>query len=216
MRARSACFPVLLAALGSLLPLTAPGEPACLPTPAQTEGPYYPVQDQTDKDTDLTALRGHAARASGRILYIYGRVRDSRCRSVSGALVEIWQAAASGRYKHPGDRNTKAPHDPHFQHWGLATTDPDGRFTFKTVMPSPYPAGFFWTRPAHIHYKVHRKGAPTLTTQMYFEGDSYLEKDFIYRDIPPAQRSRAVVKVQDADDASEGNALACTFELVVP
>lgn len=199
-----------------LVPPQAWGEVPCPVTPEQTEGPFYPVEDQPDKDGDLTVLPGHAERATGPRLYIAGRVRDVRCRPVEGAIVEIWQAAASGRYKHPDDRNAKARHDPHFQHWGIVRTDKEGRFSFKTVMPSPYPASFVWTRPAHIHYKVHRKGSPVLTTQMYFEGDPYLERDLIYKDIPSASRPLVVVRTRKAEGAAEPDALACSFEIVLP
>lgn len=38
-------------AVGSLLPFT----------PAEAEGPFYPITPQADKDEDLTQIRGHRA-----------------------------------------------------------------------------------------------------------------------------------------------------------
>lgn len=185
----------------------------CQPTPPQTEGPFYPVHEQDDKDNDLTVVRGHAKRATGQVIYIIGQVRDQECRPIAGARVEIWQAAASGRYRHPDDTNTRASHDPDFQHWGIAVTDQEGRYQFKTVKPSPYPASLFWTRPAHIHFKVHRKGFPTLTTQMYFAGDPYLDSDRIFKRIPESARPRVVVQLEPPTQAMEPDAKMCRFDI---
>ena len=33
---------------------------ALVRTPAQTEGPFYPVRDQLDKDADMTVVQGRA------------------------------------------------------------------------------------------------------------------------------------------------------------
>lgn len=186
---------------------------ACLLTPAQTEGPFYPVRDQPDKDNDLTQVAGLAGRAEGPIIVITGQVRDPSCRPVAGALVEIWQANAKGRYNHPDDDRRDAPLDPNFQHWGMHRTDAEGRYQFTTVLPAPYPAGFFWTRPAHIHFKVRRPGAPGLTTQMYFAGDPYLAKDRIFQAIPPPQRPRVVVALEPS--AGEPAQRRCRFDITV-
>ncbi len=188
----------------------------CLLTPPQTEGPYYPVQDQPEKDHDLTRVKGRPDRATGQILYILGQVLDEHCRPVEGALVEIWQAAASGRYNHPDDRDSRAPLDPNFQYWGFDTTDKEGRYSFKTVLPGPYQAGLFWTRPSHIHFKVHRRGYHELTTQMYFAGDPYLEKDRIFRAIPTAERQRVIVQPEPPGREVEPGSRVCRFDLILP
>lgn len=186
---------------------------ACLLTPAQTEGPFYPVRDQADTDNDLTLVAGAAGRAEGPIIVITGQVRDLACRPVARALVEIWQANAKGRYNHPDDDRRDAPLDPNFQHWGMHRTDAEGRYHFITVLPAPYPAGFFWTRPAHIHFKVRWPGAPGLTTQMYFAGDPYLAKDRIFQAIPPPQRPRVVVALEP--EPSEPAQRRCRFDITV-
>ncbi len=84
------------------------------------------------------------------------------------------------------------------------------------MQPAPYPAGFFWTRPSHIHFKVHRRGFPDLTTQMYFSGDPYLAKDRIFQAIPPAQRPRVVVTLEPSGPGDEPDARRCQFDLTVP
>jgi protocatechuate 3,4-dioxygenase beta subunit len=201
--------------LGSRTTLAEALQNLCLPTPAQTEGPFYPVHDQPEKDNDLTRLKGSSGRATGQVLYILGQVRDAQCRPIEGALVEIWQASANGRYHHPEDQDERRPLDPHFQYWGYDRTDRDGRYRFITILPAPYPAGPFWTRPAHVHFKVHRRNFPMLTTQMYFAGDPYLEKDRIFQRIPPPERPRVVVETQKAPPDFEPGALLCYFDLTL-
>ncbi len=208
----------LIGTTGALIGSAALGraiEAACLLTPSQTEGPFYPVHDQIDKDSDLTQVRGRTGRAKGRAIYIRGLVLDAQCRPIEGAMVEIWQANAVGRYNHPDDQSNRAPLDPDFQGWGKAVTDKEGRYLFKTIVPGSYPAGFMWTRPSHIHYTVHRRNYYPLTTQMYFAGDKYLEKDRIFRDIPRDERKRVVVELEPPGAEFEPDSRLCRFDLIL-
>src|SRR5688500_16931520 len=75
----------------------------CLRTPDQPEGPFYPVRDQLDKNSDLTFVDGRRGRAQGKIIHLQGVVSDVNCQPVKDVVVEIWQACATGRYNHPGD-----------------------------------------------------------------------------------------------------------------
>lgn len=191
----------------------------CLPTPPQTEGPYYPPQAQIDalldKDNDLTQVKGKTGRAMGQVIYILGQVRDLQCRPIEGALVEIWQASANGRYNHPRDRFNAAPLDPHFQYWGKTLTDQEGHYLFKTIIPGRYLAGPGWIRPSHIHFKVHGHSRQELTTQMYFTGDPYHQKDYILNDVPPTERKRVIVELEEARREFETGSRLCRFDLVM-
>jgi protocatechuate 3,4-dioxygenase beta subunit len=131
-------------------------------TPADYEGPFYPVTKQLDIDNDLTKIKGQAGIAKGDILNLSGIVVNTRGEPLADITIEIWQTDPQGRYKHPGD-STPGERDPHFQYWGAATTDSDGTFFFKTVLPGAYEP-----RPAHIHYKVLQGGKVILTSQIYF------------------------------------------------
>jgi len=137
-----------LLGLGAALPLgtvvaagAARAADACGRTPRQTSGPFFPAFDQVDKDVDLTRVIGHDGRAEGEVIRVRGRVLDEQCRPVEGALVDLWQANAKGRYSHPADRNP-APLDPNFQGWGQAVTDAEGRYSFTTISPGAYPLEF--------------------------------------------------------------------------
>src|SRR4051812_35859249 len=106
-----------------------------LPTPRQTAGPFYPVDWSGDVDADLVRVAGEAARAQGVVTHLRGRVLDAQGTPVSGAMVEIWQCDAFGRYRHPRDRQDGR--DPGFQGRGRVVTGPDGTYAFRTIRPVP-------------------------------------------------------------------------------
>lgn len=165
----------------------------CTRTPKQPEGPFYPVRDQADKNTDLTLVDGKTELAKGQILHVSGVVQDQNCDPIKGVVVEIWQACETGRYNHPGDEENPSILDENFQYWGITATNDAGEYSFKTIIPGHYEAAPGWIRPPHIHYKVHKRGYRELITQLYFKGNQYNEADRILRAVPRADRD-AVVK----------------------
>jgi protocatechuate 3,4-dioxygenase, beta subunit len=180
---------------------------AAMPTPPQTEGPFYPTELPADTDSDLVRVIGAAAGAMGQVTHVMGRVLDRQGRPLSGALVEIWQCDANGRYRHPGDRG--GWHDPGFQGFGRALTDPGGGYRFRTIRPVAYSG-----RTPHIHVKVLRGRSELLTTQMYVAGEPLNARDGLYRRLAPGERERVTVALRPASEI-EGGALAGTFEIVV-
>jgi protocatechuate 3,4-dioxygenase beta subunit len=187
--------------LSALAAPPATATPACGVTPAQTTGPFYPIYDQVDKDVDLTRLTGHGASAEGEVIRVQGRVLDDACKPIAGALVDLWQADANGRYGHPADPNP-ARRDANFQGWGQAVTDAEGRFSFKTIKPAAYPMEFLRDgspdervgyRTPHIHFRVSKRGYDELATQMYFAGEKLNDSDIVLRRVPQAERSKVVI-----------------------
>ena len=141
-------------------------------TPADYEGPFYPVTKQQDIDNDLVHVNGQTETARGDILNLSGVVINTMGEGQGNLIIEIWQTDPLGRYKHPGD-STPGERDPNFQYWGAAVTAADGTFFFKTIIPGAYEP-----RPAHIHYKVLRDGKVILTSQMYFRDPSQGTKKY--------------------------------------
>ena len=184
----------------------------CGLTPVQTEGPFYPINDQADKDNDLTVVKGANGKALGQQIVITGQVVDQSCRAVEGALVEIWQACHSGRYNHPNDPNPAALDD-NFQYWGQAVTNADGRYSFLTIVPGRYPASATWLRPPHIHYKVHKRGFHELTTQMYFLGDRDNGADRILQALPEAEKKKVLVEFRPS--AQDSAVLVGEFDISI-
>lgn len=150
-------------------------------TPAEIEGPFYPITPQKDRDFDLTQIEGRTGQAMGKIIYIEGTVTDTQGRPLEDASVDLWQANAVGRYRHPRDTNP-APVDPNFQGWAIVTSGVAGQFKFKTIMPGTYPAARNWIRPPHIHFKVSKSGYGELTTQMYFPDHELNARDWLIQE----------------------------------
>ena len=141
-------------------------------TPAQTEGPYYPVTFPKDVDYDL--LRNGALNyTQGKSAWVVGSVVDLEGQAVRGAQVEIWQCDHKGHYHHPGDGGRA---DAAFQGFGRVLVGADGQYRFRTIQPVAYGG-----RTPHIHVKVKLGSRVLLTTQLYVAGDPLNERDFLWR-----------------------------------
>ena len=176
-------------------------------TPRQTEGPFYPPELPTDIDNDLVRVTGADTEAIGKVAHVMGRVLGSSGRPIPGALVEIWQCDANGRYLHPADRGGQR--DPAFQGFGRARTDASGAYRFRTIRPVAYSG-----RTPHIHFKIFHDGGELLTTQMYVAGEPSNARDGLYRRLDPDERERVTVALRPASEIESG-ALAGAFDIVV-
>ncbi len=185
------------------------------PTPSEVTGPIFGHERVGSLDHDLT--RQHDGEPIGQRIIVTGRVLDAGGRPVPDTLVEIWQANASGRYRHPRD-DWPGTIDPNFTGAGRAATDADGHYRFVTVRPGAYP----WKnhhnawRPAHIHFSLFgRSFSQRLVTQMYFPDDPLFFQDPIFGSVPdPAARQRLVSRY-DHDVTTPEWALGFRFDLVV-
>ena len=191
--------------------LRAPREPlAHLSTPSTAKLAI----PRLDARADLTTA-GKSAPIGERMV-LAGRVTDENGKPVRDALVEVWQANAAGRYRHPGDTHD-APLDPNFTGTGRLLTDSEGRYRFVTIVPGAYPwknHAFAW-RPRHIHVSI-LGNAPVhrLVTQMYFPGDPLLALDPIFQSVPAGARERLLAAL-DVELGTEGIALGYRFDIVV-
>lgn len=142
---------------------------ACTPTADNIRGPFYrrgaPFKTRLcppDEPGESLAMRG---RVTG--------LPD--CRPLGNAILDVWQANAKGLYSNmlglgdPDDSKT-------FNLRGRIRTDHEGRYQFETILPGHYPL-WLLTRPRHIHFIVTHAGYASLTTQLFFEGDKYLDRD---------------------------------------
>ncbi|MDB5373677.1 MAG: Protocatechuate 3,4-dioxygenase beta subunit [Belnapia sp.] len=147
---------------------------------------------------DNLAVPGPGRLAMGQLIHIGGRVLDEDGRPVRGAVVELWQANAAGRYRHAADTRD-APLDPDFIGNGRALTDAEGRYGFFTIKPGAYPVPVAetWWRPPHLHFSVlGPASAGRLVTQMYFPGDPLNALDRILMSVPDAAaRDRLVARL---------------------
>ena len=171
------------------------------PTPAQTEGPFYPVVLPSDTDFDLLA-QGKLRYTRGTATWLAGVVTDTTGRPLRGAVVEIWQCDQQGHYHHPGDGGSA---DPAFQGFGRVVAGSDGAYRFRTIRPAPYSG-----RTPHIHVKVRLAQRELLTTQLYVEGDPGNERDGLWRRLSAADRAAITVPFQPSADG-----LQARFAIVV-
>jgi protocatechuate 3,4-dioxygenase beta subunit len=165
--------------------------PARIATPAQTEGPFYPVQLPKDADHDL--LQNGALRyGRGQPAWVDGTVTDLDGKPLRGAQVEIWQCDENGHYHHPGDGDRA---DAAFQGFGRVAVGDDGRYRFRTIRPVPYSG-----RTPHIHVKVKLGTRELLTTQLYVAGDPGNARDGLWRRLPAAAREAVTVPFEPGAD----------------
>ena len=196
--------------------LRAPSQPF-VPLPhglTEVTGPLLGEGRVGEWDHDLT--RQHASEPLGERIVVSGRVLDGDGRPVPHTLVEVWQANASGRYVHAGDRHP-APLDPNFTGTGRCVTDGEGRYRFVTVRPGAYP----WRnhhnawRPAHIHFSLFgRAFTQRVVTQMYFPNDPLFGQDPIFNSVPEAARER-LVSAFDLEATEPEWALAFSWDIVL-
>jgi protocatechuate 3,4-dioxygenase beta subunit len=141
---------------------TLPPTPSCIdkgtPTLSQTAGPFFkPRSPQRVSllDPDMRGTR----------IVVTGTVLSTRCRPVSGALLDFWQADDQGRYDNAG-----------FRLRGHQFADDQGRYRLETIVP-----GLYTGRTRHIHVRVQAPNGPVLTTQLYFPDEPGNRSDFIFR-----------------------------------
>jgi protocatechuate 3,4-dioxygenase beta subunit len=162
-----------------------PAAPACTSpaalTPALTEGPYYKAN--SPERASLVE-----ADTSGIQLTLTGYVLTTDCQPVAHALLDFWQADASGEYDNSG-----------YKLRGHQFTDEKGRYQLLTVVPSEYPG-----RTEHIHFKVQAPNGPVLTSQLFLPEAANNQSDRIF---DPA----LVIDVTE----DNGSSLQATFNFII-
>ena len=118
--------------------------------------------------------------------FVHGTVRTLDGEPVRGAVLDFWQNGPDGLY------DAQAPELGYNLRCRMVT-GADGRFAFTTTRPLPYtipldgPAARMmeharrnvW-RPAHLHVRIDAPGCQMLTTELFREGDEYLDNDAVF------------------------------------
>ena len=140
--------------------------PACVLTPAQTEGPYF--VDERLQRTDVRTDPADGSTRPGALLALTLRIAavdGGSCAPLAGALVDIWHCDAKGVYSDANDMSFSTRGSKFLR--GYQVTDADGRVRFTTIYPGAYPG-----RAVHVHFKVraNARNAPReFTSQLYFD-----------------------------------------------
>ncbi|MDR7484911.1 MAG: protocatechuate 3,4-dioxygenase subunit alpha [Armatimonadota bacterium] len=158
-------------------------------TPSQTIGPFFHGGLLQGGGNVLVS-----AQTQGERIRIEGTVYDGDRAPVTDALVEIWQANAAGRYRHPLDERP-VPLDPTFVGFGRSGTEEGGAFWFETVKPGPVPYRGETVQAPHINLAVCARGMlDHLFTRLYFEDDPTTAADPVLRLVPEHRRATLLAR----------------------
>ena len=165
-------------------------------TPSQTVGPFFGVGLCRSSRPQNVLANGHTA---GVRIRIEGLVLDGAGAPVADALIEIWQANAHGRYRHPLDAGP-APVDPHFSGFGRCPTDASGGFWFETAKPGAIDDEDGRRQAPHVNVTVFARGMLVHAfTRVYF-ADEPLDADPVLGLVDVARRHTLVAARPDARD----------------
>ncbi len=164
-------------------------------TPSQTAGPYLRIGL-------LRNLIGAEVVDPGdpRAIVIRGRLTDGAGDGVPDGMVEIWQADAAGRYRHPSDERDDVAVEDGFRGFGRSGTEDDGRFSFVTVKPGPVPWPEGGLQAPHLVVTVFARGLlKHAVTRLYFPDEVEAnDEDPVLSALSPGQRE-TLVAVPDGD-----------------
>ena len=179
-------------------------------TESNVEGPVYIPGAPILEQPYVLPMR---ADEPGDKLTFSGTVRSTDGTPLAGATLDVWQCNGAGEYSHFN------PGVPEYNLRGKLTTDDDGCFEFETVVPSAYEIpkggatgkllaalGRSAFRPGHIHFKISHEAASPLTTQIYFEGDPWLDSDVV-----GAVKASLVTKLTHGPSHA-----TCSYDFVLP
>jgi protocatechuate 3,4-dioxygenase alpha subunit len=169
-------------------------------TASQTVGPYFAIGLNW-----LCNDRVADAGVAGRHISVQGHVVDGDGASVPDALIEVWQADASGAYarfdEYDGSRVTRA-----FRGRARVPTDKDGAFRFMTIVPGRVPASRGLQAP-HILVAVFMRGLlKQVVSRIYFDGEPSNASDPVLSRVPEARRHTLLATARAGEpDAFEWN-----------
>lgn len=153
------------------------------PTSSSVLGPFYlPNPPNFHFGADLKRDNG------GNLVLVQGKILDAKTGNpVSNATMDVWQTAPNGMY------SSQDAQQEHFNFHGLLSTKDNGDYGFTTSAPVPYkiptdgPVGDLlgalgrhaW-RPSHLHIIIEAKGYRTLVTEIFRDGDPFLDEDAVF------------------------------------
>lgn len=173
---------------------------------SQTAGPYVHIgltpnvcgiDGVYERDLGATMV---SERTRGERIKVKARVIDGAGSPLRDALIEIWQADASGLYNSPSEMRGAA--DPGFSGWGRQATDmTTGECVFETIKPGQVP--YFDRRPMapHITFWIVARGINVgLHTRMYFaDEETANEMDPVLARIEHRSRVKTLIAPRDGD-----------------
>ena len=166
-------------------------------------GPFHMVDSPVRELGDDIALDG-----KGVPCLVSGQVTGPDGDPLAGATVDVWQTNEDGFY------DVQQPDvQPAGNLRGLFTTDEEGRFWFRSVVPRYYPipddgpvgrllaaTGRHPYRPAHLHFIAAAAGHRPVTTHVFVADSPYLDSDAVF-----GVKESLVREVPEVDDAARAD-----------
>lgn len=146
----------------------------------QTIGPYFRI-GMEHLDTREIASPG----TPGLHVTIEGRILDGKGDPVPDAVLEIWQANATGQYSSESGAEG-------FTGFGRIPTDTEGQFRFTTIQPGPVPGPEGKLQSPHLAVRLMMRGLlKALVTRLYFPGNT-LSADPVINLVPEPRRQTLI------------------------
>lgn len=166
-------------------------------TPSQTGGPYVHIGTlPAVAGLPVRSQENLAVLASGSIpgekIRIVGVVIDGSGHPVRDALLELWQADASGRHDNPD-----------FLGFGRAAADfATGEFVFETIKPGVLPWRDGRPQAPHVSLLIFARGINIhLHTRLYFSDEEKAnEEDPVLKSIEQVGRRKTLVAQREETD----------------
>lgn len=163
-------------------------------TGSQTVGPFFHI-GLTPLFTPVVA----GSDVPGKHVTIHGRVFDGDGNPIPDAMLETWQADATGQYAQPDDsRQASSPAT--FTGFGRVPTDETGQFTLSTIQPGRVPGPGDSLQAPHLVVLIYMRGLLRhLVTRMYFPDEPGNEDDPILLLIPSERRTTLIARQSRED-----------------
>lgn len=164
-------------------------------TPSQTVGPFFHY-GLMRPDQERIAPEG----VPGQRIVVEGRVLDGDGQPLADAMIEVWQADADGRYRHPLD--SRPGGNAGFRGFGRIATDQAGYWRAFTVKPGPVGTPDGAMQAPHLNLTVFGRGILThLFTRLYFEDEALNATDPALSLVDPGRRATLIARRHDGDGA---------------
>lgn len=179
------------------------------PTPSRIFNANLSMPNYFETSNNLAKKPGSFYRAYGEVIFIQGKITDSFNVPISGAVVEIWQTNAAGKYHSLLEPNSEYV-DKNFSMSGRAITDNLGNYYFITIMP-----GSYLNRAPHINMNIYHQKFGKLETEFYFENHPLNQNDYQYLSYNKKEREMLTAKVRLSDITNSKSIKICTFNIVM-
>lgn len=158
---------------------------------------------------NLAKKVGSFYRAFGEIIFLQGTITDSFGVPIDGAVIEIWQTNAAGKY-HTLLEASSEYIDKYFSMSGRTITDNLGNYHFITIMP-----GASVGRAPHINMNIYHTKFGKLETEMYFADHPFNVTDYQYLAYDEGERKLVTALIRSSDIMNPQSIKLCTFDIVM-